>query len=640
MQSSAGIAAFYSRIDWISTIESIGALVGIVAVVFSQLIPWVRAYVRRIAVEGGLSAELYPPDAVDVYTRYYIEPAVQTLDPEAAADEPGFMVASREAAFSALDRVLASPTQFRYVVILAGSGMGKSSLLVNYYARNQRRWRRHFEIALIPLGIPDADERISNVPRKASTVLFLDALDEDARAINNHKDRLESLISATSHFRKVVLTCRTQFFSSAEEEPGDAGMIKIAPRAAGQRGGWHFHKVYLSPFDTKEVTAYLRKRFPIWRYSTRRRAQQLIETVPNLVVRPMLLAYIDYLLQNPNRGVGLDDLYSSMIDAWLEREEGIFPDIQKAPLLAFSRKLAVNLWLNRDVRGAERIPGNQVELLAREYGIPIGGWQLTGRSLLNRDVLGNYKFAHRSILEYLVVEEFLAGNRECWTIDWTDQMHRFVRSIIATKPLNGEVMLGPVALGAINLSYFGPDPEDPRKMAAVPLPNESDDAGTLKESYRDLGTKHVFVLLPDSVGVASPEQREQCHLVQPVSVPSGKVWIDHSAGLAWFAPDTTRLTQVKATRLVYKLDSEIFLGLSGWRVPTWKEFLTCTLNRVFSEDWCVVQTFDGPTDVVHWRLAAQMTGSGAFAAMLASPRDDSIDIRQTNRRRYAFIADL
>ena len=46
---------------------------------------------------------------------------------------------------------------------------------------------------------------------------------------------------------------------------------------------------------------------------------------------------------------------------------------------------------------------SQIKSLLRHNKIDISKWKLTGKSLLNRDAIGNWKFAHKSILEYFIV---------------------------------------------------------------------------------------------------------------------------------------------------------------------------------------------------------------------------------------------
>jgi hypothetical protein len=52
----------------------------------------------------------------------------------------------------------------------------------------------------------------------------------------------------------------------------------------------------------------------------------------------------------------------------------------------------------------------------------IESWKLTTRSLLNRDASGAYKFAHRSIMEFLFVKAFIGGQDACADLEWTDMM--------------------------------------------------------------------------------------------------------------------------------------------------------------------------------------------------------------------------
>ena len=43
--------------------------------------------------------------------------------------------------------------------------------------------RERHRLVVVPLGLPDALERIEGIDKKAETNLFLDAFDEDAKAI-------------------------------------------------------------------------------------------------------------------------------------------------------------------------------------------------------------------------------------------------------------------------------------------------------------------------------------------------------------------------------------------------------------------------------------------------------------------------
>ncbi|MCP4688613.1 MAG: hypothetical protein GY859_11220, partial [Desulfobacterales bacterium] len=205
-------------------------------------------------------------------------------------------------------------------------------------------------------------------------------------------------------FRRIIITCRTQFFRKDEEIPLDTGILRIGPRKAGVKGSYEFRKLYLSPFNDKDIKRYLIKRYPFWRYPIRRKALAMALKIPLLSARPMLLAHIPDVVEAGGEITYVFQLYDIMIEAWLERESAW---VEKAPLREFSERIAIDLYVNREARGMERVSYDDLPELAENWDIPLEQWQLSGRSLLNRDAEGNFKFAHRSIMEYLFVQRFL-----------------------------------------------------------------------------------------------------------------------------------------------------------------------------------------------------------------------------------------
>jgi len=403
-----------------------GAVVTVVTTLSTKTGPWLAAKLKTRSISRHLGPE-FTVAGIHRSVRYYIRALCQDLDP-AGAEEPRLVYGVQEKLFEALDKVLTHPTEHHFIFLLADSGMGKTSALINYYARHLRRIRKPFKLFLIPLGIPDADERIAKITDRAGSVLFLDALDEDTLAMVDHVERLRTLLSLTRDFERVLISCRTQFFSKDEEIPKEAGKIKVGARAAGEPAEYYFHKIYLSPFNDNQVAKYLKRRYPIWRRGRRKKAHAIVEKIPNLTVRPMLLAHVDDIVQSDRNIHYSYQLYEEMVDAWLKREQGF---IQKTDdLRQFSELLAVDLYLNRRSRGSERIKRAQLVSLAQEWGISLEDWSLSGRSLLNRDADGNYKFAHRSIMEYLFVARFLEGEGKCLDEEWTDQMIDFYMEIL------------------------------------------------------------------------------------------------------------------------------------------------------------------------------------------------------------------
>jgi hypothetical protein len=122
-------------------------------------------------------------------------------------------------------------------------------------------------------------------------------------------------------------------------------------------------------------------------------------------------------------------MYEIVVQKWCERESG-FVALDK--LREFSECLAEEMFLQRGERQMERIPGGDLQPLAMRFNIDLESWKLRGRSLLNRDAAGNYKFSHRSILEYLFVKRFTRGLVKPHTEPWTDLMKSFALDILQT----------------------------------------------------------------------------------------------------------------------------------------------------------------------------------------------------------------
>jgi len=388
---------------------------------------WVEHRGRRLLNEK-FSRGPFDKATIERSTRYYIRPKCSNIDPAQEQEPRHALVATSDSLFDRVDYFLDHDDTHRHLLVLADSGTGKTSFVLNYYAHNARRPKfTPHRLAIVPLGAKDADELIARVPDQEETVIFLDAFDEDTRAIEDHGARIRALMDACRKYRKVVITCRTQFFPKEEEIPVETGILRLGPRKAGEKGTYEFWKLYLSPFDDKDIEQYLRKRYPIWARRSRKKARKVVSKIPLLSVRPMLLAHIPDVVASGAEINYTYQLYEVMVDAWLERET-TWAD--KDALREFSERLAVDIYLNRQARGMEGVPRETLPKLAADWGIELQPWQMTGRSLLNRDADGNYKFAHRSIMEYLFVRRLVYGDRSCCGVILTDQMKRFLAEML------------------------------------------------------------------------------------------------------------------------------------------------------------------------------------------------------------------
>lgn len=414
-----------------------GALLSVAAIFRTLLAGWqyVERHRERSRIEQSFGADYYPSEVIDAALRYYIRPYCTSVDPTQEA-EIRQVVSTREDLFGAVERFLEKQSPYRHILLLADSGMGKTSFVINYYAHNLRKHRRR--LAVVPLGAtPNALDDIARIDQKKDTVIFLDAFDEDPKAMRDHRSRLDELMKACSAFNRVLITCRTQFFASDEEIPKDTGVMIVAPRQLGESAIYEFWKLYISPLTDEQISAYLRKRFSWVMWVKRRRAFGLITKIPLLTVRPMLLTYLPDVMNDAELRIEYAfQLYEVMVEKWLKREKGW---IEPRQLREFSERLAIDLYTKREERGAERLPPSELSKFLPKLNGALDALVLRRRSLLNRDALGNLKFAHRSIMEYLFVYRFAslpADQRP--NVGWTDLMKVFATEMIRAHSMPKE----------------------------------------------------------------------------------------------------------------------------------------------------------------------------------------------------------
>ncbi|MEZ5064899.1 MAG: pentapeptide repeat-containing protein [bacterium] len=371
--------------------------------------------------------------------RWYVAPRLSTGDRTSPNFSPDQATSWR--ALPYLSRFLRINSVERRVVVLAGPGMGKSALLLNILALVSRQLLNRTECVLLELRHPNALERVRQVRHPESTVLLLDGLDESPVARKDVGTFVRELNELTVPFYRVILTGRTQFFNEAAALFAELFSPIGGSAPAGPISSGTYVIRYLEPLDESEVQAVLRKRFS---HNSARlaRARAMVAKVRDIAARPMLLAYLEFLLDredasllatvhrtarsSPPRAAESDagalghsvrwrlrpyQIYEQMIQGWLERRKGdLDPDPSAA--LSFLRQLALHMVTRPGGLGSFQLTRSEVQDHARTFGEDVDTWKLTGRSLLVYDQSDVYRFVHLSFLEVLVARAIVSGVSE------------------------------------------------------------------------------------------------------------------------------------------------------------------------------------------------------------------------------------
>lgn len=595
--------------------EIIGAVTGTAGLTGLLFKGWPKVIVRwrerqrRYKLERSLNSADYTVQDIERAVTYYVAPECQVVDPSGSEDFRR-VYPVRQNLFEVVDDLLNKQTVNRFSLLLADTGMGKTSFLLNYYARHwqDNRRRNRFSITLIPLGTGGALAKIAAVPNKAETVLFLDALDEDTLALADHKQRFRALVEASSRFRHTLITCRTQFFSRDDEIPKEAGIIRVGPIGPGDTREYTINKLYLSPFSEEQIRRYLWRRFPFWQRRNRFKALALVNKIEDLPARPMLLAQVELILSLGEECQYSFQIYEQMIQSWLNRERGI---AEPVALREFCECLAVDIFQNRKQRAAERISEGELADLATRFGVQLPRIEhIRTRSLLNRDAQGNLKFAHRSIMEYLFVARFRKFPASTPCLEWTDQMKRFYweTSFDAWEKFRIPVLFQkeadlsglehlrlrpvialrsePIVMAEQKQEEFQSLSQEKAarveraphfyRVAELPVLRNTP-TSTVQGFYRDLASNKVISRFPRSMGLNDTIS----HFERRLSSGRAKIVVDHALGLAWEVPGDERQTYPDLAKTRARTLSTLnFGGFANWRLPTVEEaFSLAHLSR-------------------------------------------------------------
>ena len=354
---------------------------------------------REAELEHINNSVLYS-DPLDL-AKVYVEPSCQEVNPADRHDEDHFL--SKQPLFQMISKFLAMKSYQQgnnQLFVLSDAGMGKTSSLVMMKLINLTNfWPNEYACHLEKLG-RDTLDNLNKIENKRKTILLLDSLDEDPTAYERVEERLLEILNATKTFSKVIITCRTQFFPNHETDPLEVpGRIKIGPFICPSK--------YLSVFEDSQVEAYLLKRFPKRllfdsNKEKREKAKSLVQRMGSLRCRPMLLSFIEDLVGTEKKLAIRSEysLYYALVNNWLIREEGK-TGISSDVLLSVCARLAFEMQAKKMVKIS---PQELNDLIDKFNEIEkITHIDIAGRSLLNRNSDGDYRFSHYSIQEYLVV---------------------------------------------------------------------------------------------------------------------------------------------------------------------------------------------------------------------------------------------
>ena len=263
------------------------------------------------------------------------------------------------------------------------------------------------------------------------SILILDALDENLQASEDFEAFRTKLEEVIAPFKFVVITCRSQFFPNEDEMP-EYSNIRINTT---NKNLLSYNKIYICPFSPSDITLYISKKYKGWGSKNRQLRKQaiaIIEKCKHLMARPVLLSYIDDLIDENRNYTTESDIYETLIKRWLKREVGNIPDnaVRKDrynELVAFSQKLAERMYQNWRETGDFRLDGQTMNDFCQKNHFDKIHYQFRRRSLINHDAAGAFKFSHKSFLEYFLAQHYFENPDFDFTFEGMDMAELFYK---------------------------------------------------------------------------------------------------------------------------------------------------------------------------------------------------------------------
>ena len=402
-----------------------------------------------------------------IYIQPYITSTPPLLSDEPSNTEPKDLKLLKD--YFVNEVFIREPDEDSTVFFLFGdSGTGKSAALVNLfvdYIKKHNAKNLPFKIRLISLREDNALDQIKRIPdeERKNYILLLDAIDEtpEVKGPTQFNNFLNELKTAFHDYARVVITCRPQFFkdNSSEKDITD-------PEIRTSTDFVECTNYYLAPFNNEQVQEYLDRAIS-YRLdnSKRRKAEEIVNKHNFITFRPLILTYIQDIVENDKPIDTTLDLYDRIIQSILKR------DIKKT-LRPRDFNEKIRQWWEASSLVAKYMYENQkLDITDSELDSILPNdidKQFKQRSLLTR--YGNtFHFSHKSFYEYFMAYSFLQHPKEIKQVygmdfalqiyndalqAWSEQKDTPFAELKKTRPYTVASSLNCVGNSLNNINHF------------------------------------------------------------------------------------------------------------------------------------------------------------------------------------------
>ena len=351
----------------------------------------------------------------------------------------------------------------QYHWVLGESGTGKTAFMINlYYLYNSKLFKK-YDVFYVSLRSKEAIKQIGILDSQISSrkaVLLLDAFDESIEAIKDYRSAITLLEDTSKNFSKVIITSRTHFFDSEEDEP----RIITAPRSILAEEE-HYIKHYILPFSSIDVVIYLIKKYK-YRLGIIYKAKKVIDNSLDIMARPLLLSFMDDILAGGKEFKYKYQVYNTLVNKWIDREVQVVKNysLKQIDVIAYKDSFWECMYsivqimvINRNNHGDFSVTVSELNKICEKYNIE-ADFSKRPRTLLNRIGDNTFVFCHQSIYEYLLADairsEHYITNLDAEYVRALDQYKDFLEEMIESGALDDVLQKNTILLCEIFSEVF------------------------------------------------------------------------------------------------------------------------------------------------------------------------------------------
>ncbi|MEI6680784.1 MAG: formylglycine-generating enzyme family protein [Mariniphaga sp.] len=252
----------------------------------------------------------------------------------------------------------------------------------------------------------------------------------------------------------------------------------------------------------------------------------MVNNNSTVMARPMLMSYIDDLVVDDKIYANSWEIFEVLIDKWLKRESKKSKVENKRAefienLRKLSKQVALDIYTTWITDGIMHISKERSVEIAEQYNIPLKPDEVIGKSLLTCDANLNWKFSHKSILEFFLAKEALENPDFAMQLDFAGM--DMVKQFCSEAGIASLVLSNYVRILAGEFIMGSPDREAGRQK------DEMQHSVKLSDYYL---CKYAVTVSDFSRFITESNYQTEAEKQNSSRIWDGKKWVDKE-GLNW-----------------------------------------------------------------------------------------------------------